>query len=591
MDDHTGAPPSATGDSSPEDRLDSWKEIAAYLRHDVRTVQRWEKITGLPVHRLSVGKHGSVHAYKSELNAWYAERRYLDSEPEGAEIKDTEETPKRRRVRRFLGISAAVLAVLSSVSYVVSRGGWLGAHSAHKKIKLAVLPFKNLSADPEKEYFSDGMTEEMITELSRMQPERLGVIARTSVMSYKNLQKNLGQICHELGVQYVLEGSVFPAGDRARITAQLIQCSDQTHIWAESSEQNLENVLALQRMVAQDIVRNIKPSLEPGKQAQFDAARRVNPQAYQDYLKGLYFWEKFTPEATQRAIEYLQTAIDEDPSYAPAHARLADCYFEAHIIRNLPYAKALSHIKATATKALVLDPNLGEAHVELAHVGEMEWDWSFAEREFHRAIEVEPNLVLAHISYGNFLMLLRRSEESWNEMRTGQALDPISQVTALTWLLNLYYSRRYDEAIAFAKQWLELYPDSPGLHYYLAESYLRKGIEALALDEYLKAEALGGSTLSRVAALQKASRNSGLRGFWQTKLAFDKNQANPAFNAYEAAMDYAALGDRENLLVWLERAYTDREWLLSTLSVDPRFDAFRSDTRFQDLLRRLRLPQ
>ena len=587
-----GPTPSGSTRASPENRLDSWKEIAAFLRREVRTVQRWEKTAGLPVHRLRIERQSAVYAYKSELNAWYANRKLqLDSDSDEAEGEEAATLLERLRMPWGPGAAVALLALLLFVSYLVSKSWRRGADSATGKIKLAVLPFKNLSDDPEKEYFSDGMTEEMITELGRMEPEHLGVIARTSVMPYKNSQKDLGRICHDLGVQYVLEGSVFPAGNRARITVQLIQCSDQTHVWADSSEQNLENVLALQTGVAQAIAQKIKLTLTPSKQAQLATARPVNPQAYQDYLKGIYFWEKLTPDATQIAVKYLQTATDEDPSYAPAYARLAECYFDSHAIGLLAYDEAHSRVKAAATKAAALDVDFAEAHIALAHVAEMDWDWPVAEREFRRGIDLDPNLVLAHLSYGHLLMLLRRADESWKEMRTAQVLDPISQVAAQTWLLNLYYSRQYDEAIAFAGQWLELYPDSLGLHEFLAESYAQKGLESLAVKEYLRAEELGGSSSSRMAALQKANRNSGLRGFWQTKLALDRDQASPALSSYDVASDYAALGDRDKSLVWLEKSYTDRKWLLTALSVDPRFDVLRSDPRFQNLLQRLHLPQ
>lgn len=593
MDEQAPGPmPSGSTNTSPGDRLDSWKEIAAFLRREVRTVQRWEKTARLPVHRRRIERQSAVYAYKSELDAWYADRKpQLDSDSEGAEGEEAATLAERLRMPWRLVAAVALLALLLFVTYVVSRNWGLGAGSATRKIKLAVLPFKNLSGDPEKEYFSDGMTEEMITELGRMQPEHLGVIARTSVMSYKDSQKDLGQICRDLGVQYVLEGSVFPAGNRARITAQLIQCSDQTHVWADSSEQNLENVLALQTGVAQAIAQNIKLTLTPGKQAHLATARRVNAQAYQDYLKGIYFWEKFTPEGIQIAVKYLQSATDEDPSYAPAYARLAECYFDSHAIGILGYDEAHSRVKAAATKAAELDADLAEAHIALAHIAEMDWDWPVAEREFRRGIGLDPNLVLAHLSYGHLLMVLQRPDESWNEMRTAQVLDPISQVTAQTWLLNLYYSRQYDQAIAFARQWLELYPDSAGLHEFLAESYAQKGLESLAVKEYLSAEELGSSSSSRIAALQRASSKLGLRGFWQAKLALDRDQASPALNSSDVASDYAALGDRDKSLVWLEKAYTDRKWLLIALSVDPRFDVLRSEPRFQNLLQRLHLPQ
>ncbi len=229
MSNQATAPPSGSGQSSAEGRLDSWKEIAVYLRREVRTVQRWEKSANLPVHRLQLEKQSAIYAYKSELDAWYNERRpNLELDAEDSEQKETPTLFERLRRPWVAAGVAALILILAGGTYLVRKSSWFLAHSVPAKIKLAVLPFKNLSPDPEQEYFSDGMTEEMITELGRMQPERLGVIARTSAMLYKNTQKDLGLICRELGVQYVLEGSVFRAGNRARISAQLIQCSDRT---------------------------------------------------------------------------------------------------------------------------------------------------------------------------------------------------------------------------------------------------------------------------------------------------------------------------------------------------------------------------
>ena len=435
------------------------------------------------------------------------------------------------------------------------------------------------------------MTEEMITELGRMQPARLGVIARTSAMLYKNTQKDLGQICRELGVQYVLEGSVFRAGNRARITSQLIQCSDRTHIWADSAERDLVNIVSLQGDVAQAVAKNIKLALTPEQRTRLRARRLVNLEAYQAYLKGMYFWGKLTPDSMQTAIRYFQTAIEKDPEYAPTYARLALCYLYPSLVRDLPLREAYSRARATAAKAAALDDNSAEAHVSLANVAENDRDWSLAEREYRRAIQLDPNLALAHLGYGYLLEALRRPDEAWTQLRTAQSLDPISQVTGQIWVISLYYSREYDEAITLAKQWLELYPDSIGFHDWLAESYAQKGMEPLAIAEYLKAEELGGSSPSRIAALQNASRKSGLRGFWQTKIVLDQDPTSPGFTAYDVAYDYAAVGDRDHSLRWLEKAYTDRDWRLIEVAVEPRFDSLRSDPRFQDLLRRLHLPQ
>jgi TolB-like protein/Tfp pilus assembly protein PilF len=584
--------PIPSGETRPDNLLDSWKEIAAYLKREVRTVQRWEKKEGLPVHRQIHEKAGTVYAYKSEIDAWYRERRpQLEREPENEESVPAPE-PRKSRWMIAVPTLLAAAGLLSLGVYFTRNSSWLHERPTLRKIKLAVLPFKNLSADPEQEYFSDGMTEEMITELGRMQPERLGVIARTSAMLYKNTQKDLSQICRELGVQYVLEGSVFRAENRARITAQLIQCSDQTHVWADSAERDLVNIVSLQADVAQAVATNIKLVLTPEQHARVRARRPVNPEAYQAYFRGLYFWNQFTPDSAQTAIKYFQAAIEKDPGYAPAYAGLANCYAPPFLVRDVSSREAYSRALNAASRAAALDNNSAEAHSSLASLAvHHDWDLSLGEREYRRAIELDPNLALTHLGYGYLLVLLRRHDQAWAELKTAQALDPVSQVVGRTWVISLYDSRRYDEAIALVKQWLELYPDSAAFHDWMGEIYTQKGMEPLALAAYLKAEELGASSPSRFAALQNASRKSGLRGLWQAKTGLDKDPTSPGFTAYDVASDYAALGDRDQSLRWLEKSYADRDWRLVEVAVEPRFDVLRSDPRFQDLLRRLNLPQ
>ncbi len=545
----------------------------------------------LPVHRLQIEKQSAVYAYKSELDAWYTERRphlESDSEPEG---KPT--LFERLRQPWIAGGVAALILILSGGAYFVGKSWWLRAHSAPAKIKLAVLPFKNLSADPEQEYFSDGMTEEMITELGRMQPERLGVIARTSAMLYKNTQKDLGQICRELGVQYVLEGSVFRAGNRARITAQLIQCSDQTHIWADSSERDLVNIVPLQAEVAQAIAENIKLVLRPGERTRLRIRSPANPEAYQAYLKGRYFWGKFTPDSIRTAINLFQAAIKLDDSYAQPYAALAECYDTSALLGESPPDQAYSKAKAAAKSAEALDDTLAETHQALAVVATWyDWDWATAEREYQRAINLDPNYAEAHMGYMYLLMVLRRPHEASNELRTARDLDPISELTRIGLVENSYLSRRYDDAIAEAEQWQDIYPEEWSLYSYLADAYMEKGMDSLAVEEYLKAQKLVGAGETRIVALRDAYSSSGLTGFWRKRLALDSMPSSQGYiRAYDVAYDYAALGDRDHCLEWLNRALLQRDGVLIELSLQPRFDLLRSDRRFQDLLRRIGLPQ
>ena len=594
MSNQVTAPPSGPGHNSAEGRLDSWKEIAAYLRREVRTVQRWEKSANLPVHRFQLEKQSAIYAYKSELDAWYSDRRPT-LESDGADSEETEIPAFFERLRRpwiAAGVAALIL-IVSGGAYLVGKSWWLRTHSGLTKIKLAVLPFKNLSPDPEQEYFSDGMTEEMITELGRMQPERLGVIARTSAMLYKNTQKDLSQICRELGVQYVLEGSVFRAGNRARITAQLIQCSDQTHVWADSSERDLVNIVPLQADVAQAIANNIKLVLRPSERTRLRTRRPANPEAYQAYLKGRYFWGKFTPDSIRTAINFFQAAIKLDDSYAQPYAALAECYDTSALLGESPPDQAYSNAKAAAKSAAALDDTLAETHQALAVVATWyDWDWATAEREYRRAIELNPNLAEAHMGYMYLLMVLRRPHEASTELRTAQDLDPISELTRIGLVENSYLSRRYDDAIAEAKQWQDIYPEEWSLYSYLADAYMEKGMDSLAVEEYLKAQKLVGASQERIGALRDAYAGSGLTGFWGKRLALDSIPSEQGYaRAYDVAYDYAALGDRDHCLEWLNRALLQRDGVLIELSLQPRFDLLRSDRRFQDLLRRIGLPQ
>ena len=587
-------PPSPTplGESRPDDFLDSWKEIAAYLEREVRTVQRWEKKEGLPVHRQIHEKLSTVYAYKSEIDAWYRERRpQLERE---AENEESIPAPEPRKFPWMISVPILITTagLLSLGVYFTRSSSWLRQRPAPQKIRLVVLPFVNLSGDPSQEYFSDGMTEEMITQLGRLQPERLGVIARTSSMLYKNTGKSIPQICRELNVDYVVEGSVRRADNRARITAQLIQCRDQTHMWANSSEQDLGNILALQDDVAQAIAKNIKLVLTPEQSTRLRARRPVNPEAYQAYLKGMYFRSKFTPDSIRTAINFFQTAIKNDDSYAQPYAALAACYNAATMLGELTPDQAYSDAKAAAKSAVALDDTLAETHQALAVIATWyDWDWTTAEREYRRAIELNPNYAEAHMGYMYLLMALRRPREALTELKSAQVLDPISEVTGILTVTNSYLSKRYDDTIAEAKQWLEIYPDAISLHYYLADAYMEKGMDSLAVEEDLKAQALVGATQARIGALRDGYAASGLTGYWRKKAALDSIPSEQGYvRAYDVAYDYAALGDRNHCLEWLNRALLQRDGFLIELGLQPRFDSLRSDPRFKDLIRRIGLP-
>src|SRR3989475_8860445 len=321
--------------------------------------------------------------------------------------------------------------------------------SAAARVMLVVLPFENLPGEPQEEYLSDGLTEEMITQLGRLHPERLGVIARTSAMQYKNTDKRTDQIGSELGVAYVLEGSLRRAGDRVRISAQLIQVRDQTHLWAESYERDLRDILALQSDVAQAIARQIELKLTPQQQARLARGRPIDPRAYELYSKGRYFWNKRSEEGYRRAIQYFQQAIARDSEYAPAYAGLADAYALLGSMPNveLPRSEAMPRARTAAIKALALDVGLAEAHTSLAFV-QLHFDMGVpaAERECTRALQLNPGYPTAHHWYAFWLLAHGRAEEALQEVRAAQRLDPLSLIINTDVGAMLYYGRRHDEA-------------------------------------------------------------------------------------------------------------------------------------------------
>src|SRR5262249_37199078 len=344
--------------------------------------------------------------------------------------------------------------------------------------------------------------------------------------------------------------------------------------------------------VSRAIANGIRIRLTPQEQVRLASAHRVNPQAYQSYLRGLYFSNRLTPESAQLAIDSFQNAIQNDPEYAPAYAGLSTCYnLGYYLFIDMDPKEAFSRARVAALKAVALDGNLAEAHVALGDLSVKVWDWPGAEREFRRAIQLDPNQSHARVSYGYLLLALRKPDEAWTELRTAQSLDPVSQVVGIALVISLNYLRRYDEAITSAKQWLQLYPDSGLFQTLLGDAYVQKHMDALAVTEYLKAEELLGSAPSRIAALKEANRTSGPKGFWRKKLSLDQDPTSPHFSAYDVARDFAILGDPSNSLIWLEKAYLEKDSRLIGLTGDPSFDDLRPDPRFRELLRRIHLPE
>jgi TolB-like protein/DNA-binding winged helix-turn-helix (wHTH) protein/Tfp pilus assembly protein PilF len=488
-----------------------------------------------------------------------------------------------RRVVMALGLVLG-LGILS-VLFFRSRG-----HAPTAIRSLAVLPLENLSGESSQNYFSDGMTDELITDLAQI--SALRVISRTSVMVYKGARKPLPQIARELHVDAVVEGTVLRAGDQVRITAQLIDASTDKHLWSHSYEGELRDTLALQDRVARAIAEEIKISLTPREQAALKSATVVNPQAYESYLKGRYFWSKRTADGLKVALAYFNQAIEEDPNYAQAYSGLADTYA---LLGDWQYAtmtpkEAYPKAKAAALKAVTLDNALGEAHNSLAFLLDgFDWDLDSGGKEFRRAIELNPGYATGHHWYAWHLALLGRYDEAIAEMKKAESVDPLSLIINADLAELLVLAHSYDEAIGQSRKTIEMDPNFAMAHDQLAEAYLQKHMYAEAIPELQKAVQLSSGSPMCLANLARAYAFSGQRDEATALLSDLKTSSTPGFShASEVAAIYASLGDKDQAMNWLEKGYAER--FNPGVLIRPRFDPLRSDPRFQRLVQRVGLP-
>jgi eukaryotic-like serine/threonine-protein kinase len=495
---------------------------------------------------------------------------------------------RHRAITLTIGL-VTLLALLLGLNLGWLRDRLLSPAGAQRIRSLAVLPLENLSGDAAQEYFADGVTEELTTNLAKI--GALRVISRTSAMRYKGTKKSLPEIARELNVDGVIEGSVELSGDQVRITAQLIHGPSDTHVWAESYERDVRNVLALQDEVAKTIADEVKIKLTPHERARLTAGRPVNPEAYEAYLKGRYYWSKRTGEGEQKGLEYFQQAISLDPNYAVAYAGLADSYIVLGAHGRLPVSEAFPKARAAATKALELDEALAEAHTSLGTVKTFyDWDWPGSELEFRRALDLNPNYATAHHWYSHYLAAVGRLDEAVAEMKRALELDPLGP-SVNSWLgQTLYFSHHCDQAIEQYRRVIELSPElASGHHGLIGNCYAQKGMFAEAVAEWQKELALNGDT-QLSASLERAYKASGYMGYLHERLDQLKATARvKSVGPLEFANTYALLGDKDHALEWLEKAYEQRDpWLY--VKADPRFDYLRSDSRFRDLVRRMGLP-
>jgi len=576
-----------------EDRLDSWKEIALYLNRDVRTVRRWEKNQGLPVRRHQHQKGASVYAYRSEIDTWWKGKaeRLADEPSSGADSSDGNDLndPARRGRRRLWAIAGVVaLVTLATYIYFLKRPPTNSSVPLPSKLMLAVLPFQNLTGEPAQDFVSDGFTEEMITQVSGLQPDRLGVIARTSSMAYKGTNKPVSQIGQELAADYILEGSVRRWGNEVRVTAQLIQARDQTHIWAQNYESTQRDVLRLQSEIAQAIAQQIDVKLLAPHNPSLAKHRPIDPRAYELYLKGRHFLEQRSRDDLQKSVECFKQAVAIDPEYAAGYAGLADAYNLIGFYgmdRNLD---TVGEAKIAADKALQLDDSMAAAHAAQAYTDFMwQGNWPEAEKEFRRAIELDDNYVPAHQWYALYLAATGRTDESVSQMQYAKRLDPLSPAVHAGLAYMHYFARNHEQAVQYAQTALKLNPNSIPAHAVLGWAYTEQKKYTAAIAELQSAAKLSGNVPVYRCALARTHALSGNIGEASKILAeVLQTKTHPTGSGSALAAGYLAMGNDEEALHWLEQT-APGDIQANWLRVDPAFDSVRDNPRFVAVVNRI----
>jgi TolB-like protein/DNA-binding winged helix-turn-helix (wHTH) protein/tetratricopeptide (TPR) repeat protein len=501
-------------------------------------------------------------------------------------------TPSRHRFRRPASTIAVLVVLLAASISLLAVWKRLRGPAPEPIQSLAVLPLRNLSGDPAQDYFAEGMTEALITDLARI--PGLKVISRTSIMQYKDSHKRLPQIARELGVDGVVEGSVLRSGDRVRITAQLVRGATDRHIWAASYERDVRDLVTMEDGVSRSIAEQIQKQIAPRAPRQLASSAAVSPQAREDYLKGRYFWNRRSEAGYLKAIEYFQAAVGEDPQYAQAYAGLADAYalLGSTPISKAPRDETMRRAKETALTALNLDDSLADAHTSLAFV-EMHYEWKFreAEREFKRAIDLDPNYSTAHQWYAFDLVAMRRLDEAVAEIKRARQTDPLSAIVNTDAAEMLYFDRNYDEALRQARATVEMDPNFAHAHRVMERIYDEKRMFPEAIAEGQRAAALSGGDTWMLLELANTYLLAGNKTEMQNCLRTVANNS-PGGTLPEVgtlAEIYVAMGDVDRALKVLESLYRRREGALILLNADPSFYSLKSDPRFQQLLQRIGL--
>src|SRR5882672_10004160 len=581
-----------------EGRLDSWKEIAAYLKRDVTTVQRWEKREGMPVHRHLHGRIGSVYAFGSELDVWVQSRKppveeeqplaTIETPPATVSAQVSAGSPK---TRRRLAVAMAFLLALIAGAYVVSYRQASSTATRPTITSLAVLPLKNLSGDPTQEYLADGMTEALIGRLSGIHDLR--VISRTSAMHFKDSQLSIPEIAKALHVDALVEGSVIRDGSRIRVTAQLIRGATDEHFWSETYDRELGDALALESEVAQSIARKVQVTITGEEHERLASARSVSPEVYESYLKGVFALEKSNGKAgIEESIGYFEEATREDPTFAPAYVGLAESYAElSSVLMGGRPEELRPKVITAARKALELDPELSEPHLLLAEVEKDDWQWAQAEAEYRRALDLNPSDSLAQNGFAEWLLSQGRPEEALAWARRAREHDPLAvSGVGIGWIL--FHARRYEESIHELRTVLAVRPENKGAQWFLGFSLIANGQPQEAIPVLEKLVSISNREPAVIGVLIRAYAHAGRRPDALRLLDELKRRQMAGYIPTAAFVNaYLGLDEKEQALVWLERAYREKSSILQYLKVHPFFDPLRGDPRFADLVRRVGLDQ
>jgi TolB-like protein/tetratricopeptide (TPR) repeat protein len=579
-----------------ERRLDSWKEISAYLNRDVTTVQRWEKREGMPVHRHLHDKRGSVYALTDELDAWIESRRLRVDEP--GSKPDVEAPSVPQNLRTSPRLRRAVLSWFAPGALVclcLMAAAWLAFHHRATEIapagirSVAVLPFRNLPGDPAQEYLADGITDALIGRLSGI--HELRVISYTSVMRFRNPQESVPEIAKALDVDAVLEGSVIQEGNRIRVSAQLIRGATDGHLWSEDYDSEMRDVLTLESEVAQLVAEKVAVTVTGEERQRLAAARPVAPEIYESYLKGRFALTHGNGRAEmEQSIGYFEDAIHRDSTFAPAYLGVAEAYSDlGTVFVGLPPAETRPKVVSFARQALALDPDLVEAHVVLADVLQQEWRWTEAESEYRRALELNPYNAIAHSGLASWLSCQGRADEAMAQIRQARALDPVAvSGDDVSWIL--FMAHRYDEAIRESRSTLAIEPDNAVGLVDLGFSLVANGQAPDAIPTLEKAVSLSKGSPLATGMLIRAYAHAGRRSDALRLLSELKLRRKAGYIPSAAFVNaYVGLGDNEQAFYWLEQAYREQSNILQFAKSYPYFDPIRSDPRFADLLRRVGL--